>query len=271
MRLRIIDAQLTATTAKGLRVGERYLLATALTDHRRHPASDLVALYHERWAVESAFYALRHTLQRGLVLRSQHPAGLAQELWAHLAVYQLPRRAMAEAVEGAPGTDPDRASFTVALETAKDQLINAAGALEDGRLGRITQAVLANLLPPRRARIAPRRVKCPISRYATPPSQAQITGAARIEEITIIVNHRRNQTPKGHRDKTLQLMRTEPHRSWRLREIAHGIGLASDRSLRAELGRWIGEGIFRRVGRGLYTLADEWIPPNPPQPSHESA
>lgn len=65
-------------------------------------------------------------LQRGLVLRSQDATGIQQELWAHLTVYQALRRAMVEAVETLPGTDPDRASFTVALETAKDQLIAAA-------------------------------------------------------------------------------------------------------------------------------------------------
>ncbi len=221
--------------------------------------------------IESAFFALRHTLQRGLVLRSETPAGLAQELWAHLTVYQLLRRAMAEAVETVPGTDPDRAGFTVALETARDQLINAAGILPDGRLGRIAQAVLANLLPPRRARIAPRRVKCPISRYAAPASPAQRLGASRIEEITVLVSHSRDKAPEGHRDKTLQLMRAEPHRTWRLREIAQCIGLPSEHSLRAELGRWIGEGILQRVGRGLYALDPEWTLPDllqlPSQPA----
>lgn len=87
-------------------------------------------------------------------------------------------------------------------------------------------------------------------RYAAPPSQAQIAGAARIEEITVTVLHSKNQAPEGHRDKTLQRMRAEPHRIWRLREIAQGIGLPSEHSLRAELGRWIGEGIFQRVDRG---------------------
>lgn len=40
----------------------------------------------------SAFYSVRHTLQTGLVLRSQDPVGVQQELWAHLTVYQALRR-----------------------------------------------------------------------------------------------------------------------------------------------------------------------------------
>ena len=44
-----------------------------------------------------------------------------------LALYQALRRAMVTAVETVPGTDPDRASFTIALETAKQTLTRAAG------------------------------------------------------------------------------------------------------------------------------------------------
>lgn len=118
-QLRIIDAHIAVTTAQGLRLQGHYRLATTLTDHRHYPAAELVEPYHERWEIESALYSLRHTLQCGLVLRSQDAAGLQQELWAHLTVYQALRRAMVEAVETVPGADPDRASFTVALEPRK--------------------------------------------------------------------------------------------------------------------------------------------------------
>ncbi|MGW7605238.1 IS4 family transposase [Streptomyces antimycoticus] len=266
-RLRIIDAHIVATTAKGLRLEGHYRLATTLTDHRRYPAAELVELYHERWEIESAFYSLRHTLQRGLVLRSQDAAGVQQELWAHLTVYQALRRAMTEAVETSPGTDPDRASFTVALETAKDQLIAAADVLPDAKSGRIALAVLHNLLPPRRARITPRRVKCPISRYAAPPDQAQVLGASRITSLAVTVHPSAGPGPDGRRDRTLQLLRTVPTRTWRACEIARGIGLEDARGLRAELGRWVREGILRRTGRGIYALEQEWIAPNLEHPA----
>ncbi len=54
------------------------------------------------------------------MLRSQDPVGIQQEIWAQLTVYQAIRCAMTDAVESVPGTDPDRAAFTVALETARD-------------------------------------------------------------------------------------------------------------------------------------------------------
>jgi hypothetical protein len=37
------------TATEGLELGGQYLLATTLLDHRRYPAPELVALYHERW------------------------------------------------------------------------------------------------------------------------------------------------------------------------------------------------------------------------------
>lgn len=64
----------------------------------------------------------------GLVLRSQDPFGLDQEIWAQLTVYQALRRAMTEATDTDPSIDPDRASFTIALEAARDQVITAQSA-----------------------------------------------------------------------------------------------------------------------------------------------
>ena len=67
-----------------------------------------------------------------------------------------------------PGTDPDRASFTTAMEAAKDQLTAAAGICPDGPAdlpGAIGRAVLATLLPARRPRFSARKVKCATSRY----------------------------------------------------------------------------------------------------------
>ena len=66
------------------------------------------------------------------------------------------------------GADPDRASFTAALESAREQVITARGIEDPGRpgdAGRIGRAVLAGLLPARRARYSARKVKCSTSRY----------------------------------------------------------------------------------------------------------
>ena len=66
---------------------------------------------HHRWLIEVAYLALRHTPLQGRVLRSGDPAGLEQEMWALLALYQALRIAVTDAVATVPGTDPDRASY----------------------------------------------------------------------------------------------------------------------------------------------------------------
>ena len=204
LTVRIIEAEVTVTCADGTRYCGRYRLATTLLDHRRYSAAALIRLYHERWEHEIAYLALRHTLLEGRVLRSGDPPGLEQEIWALLALYQALRRAMVTAVETVPGTDPDRASFTIALQTAIDTVTGADGVLasdarDPGRLGR---AVLDGLLPPRRPRVSVRKVKSPLSRWnkADPHRPARSTPVTTMG-ITVC-GHEPNQ-PATRRQQSL--------------------------------------------------------------------
>ncbi|MFE4653564.1 hypothetical protein [Streptomyces sp. NPDC056707] len=142
---RIIEASATASCADGSGIADRYTLATTLLNHQ---AERPAAPYHERWEVELTFLALKDTLFAGQVLRSGDPMGLQEELWALLIVYQSLRRAMVDAIESRSDTDPDRASFTIALRMEAEQVITARGVLEpaDGHGGNAT-AVLDALLP----------------------------------------------------------------------------------------------------------------------------
>lgn len=79
---RVIAATVTLTCADGNTHQAEYRLVTTLTDARRHPAAELFALYHERWEIEVAFFALRSTMLKGRVLRSGDPQGLRQEMRA---------------------------------------------------------------------------------------------------------------------------------------------------------------------------------------------
>jgi hypothetical protein len=148
----------------GCHVRDSYRLITTLTGHCRFPAAAVVRLYHERWEIESAYLALRHTLLDGHVLRSGGRPGLEQETWALLTLCQLLRMAMVTAVETRPGTDPDRASFTTAMEAAREELTAARGICPDGPAGlpgAIGRAILATLLPARRPRYSARRSNAP--------------------------------------------------------------------------------------------------------------
>ncbi len=146
LTVRIILADITVTCADGTRYHATYRLATTLLDPRRYPARTLIALYHERWEHELAYLALRHTLLHGRVLRSTDPPGLNQEMWALLTLYQALRRAMVNAIESLPDTDPDRASFTTALAKAQDLLITADNIITDtpDLIGDIGHAVLVS-------------------------------------------------------------------------------------------------------------------------------
>jgi hypothetical protein len=168
IEVRVIECEITITTSQGRQTG-LYRLATSLLDHHRYPASDLVKLYHQRWEVESAYFEIKKTMLGRRVLRSKTWAGIAQEVYALLSVYQVLRIAIADATETVPGSDPDRASFSIALQTARDQVVQAAGVIAGTTVdlvGAIGRAVLDHLMPTRRLRVSPRAVKRPLSRYA---------------------------------------------------------------------------------------------------------
>ena len=272
LNVRIIEADLTVTGVDGSLVQDSYRLITTLLDHRRYPAGLVVQLYHERWEIECAYLALRHTLLNGHVLRSGDRPGLEQEIWALLTLYQLLRMAMVTAVESRPGTDPDRASFTTAAEAARDQLIAAQGVRPDtppDLLGVIGRAVLASLLPARRLRYSARKVKCATSRYlnrddARPPTPATIT-AIDIAVHTPLLDPgpvracrdrsaSRRPRPPTRRQRVIAIMNGDPGRAWSGQELAEKLQI-TPRNLLTQLAEWARLGFLIHTGTGLYTLA----------------
>ncbi|WP_405057913.1 IS4 family transposase [Kribbella sp. NBC_01505] len=165
--VRVIEAEITIATRDGRRTGS-YRLVTTLLDPHTYPAFDLVTLYHQRWEIETAYLELKSTILGGHILRARTPEGITQEVYALLTTYQILRQAITNATDTRPGTDPDRASFTITLNAARDQLVQAAGIIADtvtDLVGHIGRLVLANLLPKRRTRLSPRAVKRATSRY----------------------------------------------------------------------------------------------------------
>ena len=280
LNVRIIEARVTAAGADGTRITGSYRLITTLTDHRAFPATALVRLYHERWEIESAFLALRHTLLNGRVLRSGDRPGVEQELWALLTLYQLLRMAMVTAVETQPGTNPDRASFTTALEAARDQVTAAAGACPTGPAdlpGVIGRAVLATLLPARRPRYSARKIKAPTSRYQArhdprPHASTAITAIGitittpaldpRPRRIHYTPKNPRPPRPPTRRQKITAIITSQPPRDWTPRELAKMLN-AHPRHLATQLREWSLLGFFTRTGLGTYRLNT----PTPPPPS----
>jgi hypothetical protein len=167
--VRVITAQVTITTSTERR-SEVYRLFTTILDPDC-PVAEIIALYHERWEIETSFLELKSTTLGGWVLRARTPDGVDQEIYALLVIYQALRTAIADTALARPDLDPDRGSFTVALHAARDQLISAAGVIADTVIdlaGAIGREVLAHLLPDRRLRSSPRVVKRAISKHSRP-------------------------------------------------------------------------------------------------------
>jgi hypothetical protein len=168
LKVRIIEAWVTITWADGTVSREQWRLVTSLLDHHRHPASELIELYHRRWQAETTYLSIKSTMLDGRVLRSQHPTDIDQEVYALLTVYQTIIRIAVDAVDTCPEARPDRISFTVALHTAADQVTAAVGIIipaGDRLVGVIGRAVLDELLPPTRNRGKARTKKTPTSKY----------------------------------------------------------------------------------------------------------
>ncbi|MFJ7592983.1 IS4 family transposase [Streptomyces sp. NPDC097617] len=281
VKVRIIDAEITVTCDDGTVFTGAYRLVTTLTDAHRHPAAALIGLYHERWEHESAYYALRHTILTGRNLRSGDQPGLEQEMWALLTLYQALRAVMVEAAESLPGTDPDRCCFTVALQTARDQVVLATGIVSDqpGSAGLIGRRVLARLLPPRRHRVSTRKVKSPISRYSDRRDDGRPGRSQTVTRLAITVlepgpeqpslptvsRDDRNALPaQRRRHRILHLLQNDPARLWRPAEIAAHFGDVTLHTMYRQLSRWADNGLIHKIGPGLYAATAWTSTPLPP-------
>ena len=115
LAVRVIEYQL-----EGIDDAEEfYRLVTTILDPAQAPATELAALYCERWEIEGAFDELKTPLRGArIVLRSKTPALVRQEfyglLMAHFAIRGLMHEAALHADE-----DPDRLSYLPAVRVVR--------------------------------------------------------------------------------------------------------------------------------------------------------
>lgn len=127
IHVRVIDAQITLDLGHcGRQHASTYRLITTLTDSVRYPAREVVALYHQRWEIETSFRETKSTILDGRVLRARTPTGIAQEVYAVLIVHQALRTAIADTSLANGHIATDRLSFTITLTTAHDTIHRAA-------------------------------------------------------------------------------------------------------------------------------------------------
>ncbi len=99
-----------------------YRLLTTILDHRRAPAQELAAVYHERWEIETALDELKtHLRGSKIVLRSKTPDLVRQEFYGLLMAHYAIRGLMHEAALQAD-QDPDRLSFVHAVRVVQRRL-----------------------------------------------------------------------------------------------------------------------------------------------------
>jgi hypothetical protein len=110
-----------------------YRLLTTILDHEAAPATELAALYHERWEIETALDELKtHLRGSRIVLRSKTPDLVQQEFYglmmAHFAIRGLMHEAALKANE-----DPDTLSFLHAVHVVRRKIARFASIPPSGQ------------------------------------------------------------------------------------------------------------------------------------------
>lgn len=103
-----------------------YRLLTTILDQAAAPATELAALYHERWEIETALDELKtHLRGSRIVLRSKTPDLVRQEFYGLMMAHFAVRGLMHEAALKA-GVDPDRLSYLHAVRVARRKIARFA-------------------------------------------------------------------------------------------------------------------------------------------------
>ena len=150
--------------------GEVVRLLTDLVDPAEFPASELAALYHQRWEAEASYRQIK-AFQRGPqeVLRSAAPELVRQEVWAHLAVHHCLTRIIMRLARGGR-LDPDRISFVKVLKHVRRSVVRQC--VQTPAKLKAFLAKMARKVPrkldsgARRLREADRLLKRPDSKYS---------------------------------------------------------------------------------------------------------
>ena len=99
-----------------------YRLLTSILNHRKGPAEELAALYHERWEIETALDELKTHLRGSRIqLRSKKPDLVIQEFYGFMMAHFAIRGLMHEAAIK-EDRDPDNISFVHAVRVIKRKM-----------------------------------------------------------------------------------------------------------------------------------------------------
>jgi hypothetical protein len=187
--VRVVDYQLEGVAA----AEPFYRVITNLLDPVQAPAEELAALYPERWEEESVFDEVKtHLRGARVVLRSQTPDLVKQEVWGLLLAHYAVRGLMHEAAL-AGNQDPDRLSFVHAVRVVRRLLPQWAAFSPLQRVtlhAAVQRELLAERLPSRRRRDTPRGVKRQVRKYPSRPKRPnrKIEGKLTLRLLAVQLN-----------------------------------------------------------------------------------
>jgi hypothetical protein len=121
INVRVVEYRLSGLT-NGKDEKDLFRLITTILDPDEAPASELAALYQERWEIETAFDELKtHLRGASIVLRSKTPDLIRQEFFGMMMAHYAVRKLMHEAALRAH-IDPDRLSFVNAIRVVRRRI-----------------------------------------------------------------------------------------------------------------------------------------------------
>lgn len=168
--------------AKGPWVDVRFW--TNLLDPKEYPATELLALYAKRWEQEMMYKQLKIDMRQTPLLNSHTPHTAAQEVAALVLAHALIAQTRLQAASSA-GADVLRVSFGKTLVLVRSLWVTLAaghGIISKKQALALTRQMILfisdSLLPPRRKRSCPRKVRQPVSSWPRLTENSYSLGAA---------------------------------------------------------------------------------------------
>ena len=166
-------------------------LWTSLLDWKKHPASELLALYAQRWEQESFYRELKVDLRSTPLVQSHTPLTAAQEIAALIMAYAIlvEQRMKAAQVGDVPVL---RISFLKTLEAVRglwhfleitDGLLNERGVRL--AVARTMRWIAERALPKRRQRSCQRALRQPVSSWPRLLKNRSVQAAPEYKLITV--------------------------------------------------------------------------------------